>query len=191
MILYIDETENAQFFIVAGIIAKSDTDIELSYKQFKKSLNGLKLSDKAKARLFTEFKSTILDRSYQSIKLKMLKQISTVDAEILCSIYKKKTPKLSQVQKEAIYTTLFSNILGALESGTDIVFDRFGISDFEERVSGLVSMYNNVSSITPGDSEIYHGLQFADNICSTLRLHVSNEDIFKFYVQIQAMVLEV
>ena len=47
MILYVDETENAEFFIVAGIVSKADADIELSYKQFKKSLNGLRLSEKA------------------------------------------------------------------------------------------------------------------------------------------------
>ena len=39
MILYIDETENDDFFIVAGVLFSDEKDMELAYKQFKKRVN--------------------------------------------------------------------------------------------------------------------------------------------------------
>ncbi|WP_285945704.1 hypothetical protein [Thomasclavelia cocleata] len=49
--------------------------IDMAYKQFKKKVNTMKLKPKIKKKIFNEFKSTILDREFQRIKVKMLKEI--------------------------------------------------------------------------------------------------------------------
>ena len=54
MILYIDETENEQLFIVAGLLVDSETEIETAYKRFKNRIHGYKLSPKYKSKIFTE-----------------------------------------------------------------------------------------------------------------------------------------
>ena len=41
MILYIDETENDECFIVAGILANADLEVESAYRRFKKSIKSI------------------------------------------------------------------------------------------------------------------------------------------------------
>ena len=93
MILYIDETENEKYFIVAGLLVSSDTVIEKTYKSFKKVISKTIIKEKNKSKLFTEFKSSILDRSYPKIKIKMLKLISSIPGAIIYSCYIKKRTK--------------------------------------------------------------------------------------------------
>ena len=40
MVLYVDETENDDFFIVAGLLVESEEAVNESYKRFKKALRG-------------------------------------------------------------------------------------------------------------------------------------------------------
>lgn len=61
----------------------------MAYKQFKKKVNTMKLKPKIK-KIFNEFKSTILDREFQRIKVKMLKEILQIDNQIIYSCYVKK-----------------------------------------------------------------------------------------------------
>lgn len=190
MNLYIDETENDKFYIVAGVLAKSEIDIELSYKSFKKSLKGLRISDKAKSIIFTEFKASVIDRNYYRVKDKMLESIRDLDADVVYSVYKKRSRKLTQAQKEAVYITLISNILASLNDSTDVVFDRFGIDDFEDNVVKIGNSYDAVNSIVSMDSQDSHGLQYADNLCSTLRLHLSDEDVHNYFRWIKDKVVE-
>ena len=72
MILYIDETESDDYFIVAGLLTSSKAATNLSYKHFKKKLRSMKISDKEKQRIFYEFKAVLLDRHYQRIKINFI-----------------------------------------------------------------------------------------------------------------------
>lgn len=68
MILYIDETENDDYFIVTGLLVASKQNVDMSYKHFKKKVHAMNLSPKRKEKIFNEFKSVILDREFQRIK---------------------------------------------------------------------------------------------------------------------------
>ena len=65
MLLLVDETENNEFFIVTGLLVQSQKDIDLTYNRFKKIAKRINISDKKRGQLFTEFKSTLMDRNYQ------------------------------------------------------------------------------------------------------------------------------
>ena len=52
MILYVDETENDDFFIVCGLLVSSVEVIETSYKHFKKAVKNYPISDNEKQIVF-------------------------------------------------------------------------------------------------------------------------------------------
>ena len=135
--------------------------------------------------LYTEFKSTLLDRRYKRIKIKMLESIAEIEPTIIYSVYQKKVSKMNQVQKEAVYITLLTSILTHLKNETTVIFDRFGKTDFENNIMSLTKTIPNVVSIYPEDSQRQHGLQFADNICSVLPgiqdRHIQYADINAFF----------
>ncbi len=54
-----------------------------------------------------------------------------------------------------------------------------------------VISYQNVQAITPVDSQKEAGLQFADNLCSIIRLHKSGSDTYSFYPLIEKWVKEI
>ena len=83
MVLYIDETENEEFFIVAGLLVESDSVVQASYKHLKKSIRGMHIPDRYKAKVYTEFKSTLLDRDYRRIKQRMLVEIQELNGAII------------------------------------------------------------------------------------------------------------
>lgn len=190
MIIYIDETEHDDFFIVAGLFAKSDNDIILAYKHFKNSISHFPLSQNVKRNVFLEFKSTILDKQYQRIKKRLLSEITTIDGSVIFSCYTKKQKNLKQHQKESIYISLLSNIINSIDENVDIVFDEFKNRKFEEAIISTLSQFQNVHSISKNDSQSCPGLQFADNICSVIRLHLTDSDSDYYYEIIESMVRE-
>ena len=190
MVLYVDETENKDYFIVSGLLVDSEESTKLAYKQFKKSIKGYRISEKARSNLYTEFKSTIMDARYQRIKIKMLEMISSLDAKIICACYKKSINPLNQVLKESIYITLLSSIVSVINERTDIVFDQFGIDSFEESIAKSIAG-GCIESVVPRDSQTEAGLQFIDNICSAIRLYKSSNDTYDFYDIIKDIVVEV
>ena len=181
MIMYVDETENEDFFIVSGLLVNSSSDVELAFKQFKKSIHGAQISSKQKQELFTEFKSTQLDRHFQKLKIRLLESVCTFDNSIIYSCHIKKGPAFLQAQKEDVYVLLLSKIVASLEESTDIIFDTFNKKDFESRIINTILPYSNVSSIQARDSRTESGLQFVDNICSAIRLHLVGKDQNGFY----------
>lgn len=191
MVLYIDETENDQFFILAGLLVDSDLAVEEAYRHFKNSIKGIKLSNRAKSKVYTEFKATLLDKEYQKIKQRMLESITDLDCKILYSCYLKNGIKLNQVLKESIYITLLSSIVSAVDDSIEIVFDCFNKKGFEDNIVHSLNLDENVISIHPADSQKVHGLQFADNICSVVRRHKSEEDILDHYSMIKVFTEEV
>lgn len=70
MLLFVDETENQEYFIVTGLLLNSREDAEHVYKNFKKKAHNIPLPKCDKVKVFTEFKSTFLDKHYQQIKLR-------------------------------------------------------------------------------------------------------------------------
>ena len=181
MVLYIDETENREYFIVAGLLSENEASIDLAYKQFKNKVKGYKISHKAKSRLFTEFKSVLMDRNYPKYKRKMLEEISSTNCSILYAYYSKNGSNINQILKQSIYITLISEIVSCIEQNIDIIFDGFGIEGFENDIVKSVKAFSHVKSARPGDSQEEKGLQFIDNICSTIRRHISENEADIFY----------
>ena len=103
MMLYIDETENEQYFIVVGLLVNSKYDVDMSFKRFKKQAQKVLTNPKYKGLVLTEFKSTLLDRSYHKIKRKMLREIQSLEKRIIYSCYLKKDSVLKQSIKEKTY----------------------------------------------------------------------------------------
>ena len=188
MILYIDETENEKYFIVAGLLIESERSTIRLYKSFKKDIKDYKISNKLKTKIFTEFKSTILDSRFQRIKRKMLETISATDIRIVYSVFKKENSILKQNLKEKIYIDLLNSIIEGIDEEINVVYDRFGISSFETTIEDMVSKISGVKSITAGDSQLIPGLQFADNICSVIRSKISENDKNNYYPIIEKLV---
>ena len=79
MILYVDETENNEYFIVIGLLVWSREEANRVYKSFKKKARSISIPAKDKSKLFTEFKSVLMDRRYQKLKVKMIESIAEID----------------------------------------------------------------------------------------------------------------
>ena len=191
MILYIDETEHEEYFIVAGLLAESEQTVDLVYKRFKKSIKNYPLTNKAKQSIFLEFKSTLIDIRFQKIKTKMLQYIREIDGVVLYSCYVKKQKSMKEILKESVYITLLSNIINSIEVPIDIIFDEFKNKKFEDSIINTFIDFKNVRSITPFDSQEIPGLQFADNVCSVVRLHMTDTDKSNYYSYIEDMIRKV
>lgn len=191
MILYVDETENEEFFIVAGLLVETEQAVELAYKKFKKSISGIKLSEKEKQTVYLEFKATLLDKKYSRIKVKLLSAIRDIEDSVVYSCYIKKNEILNQPLKESVYITLLSNIINSFDNSISIIFDRFNKPDFENRIVESFADNSKIETIIAGDSQLVHGLQFVDNLCSVIRLHKSDCDEEGFYDILSDVIKEV
>ena len=191
MILFVDETENEDFFIVTGLLAHSKEEIDLAYKRFKKSIKNYPVSPAEKQLIFGEFKSVLLDRRYQRIKLKMLKELNSINETIIYSCYIKKRSGFPQLEKEKTYILLLNKIVSSIDHDIEIVFDTFNKLNFERKIIESVSGRENVIAISAQDSQLEPGLQFVDNLCSILRLKKSYKDTYNFYAFIEQFVIEV
>ena len=182
MILFVDETECKDYFIVAGLLTESKSKTDDAFKRFKKKVKNFPIPPKKKEKLFTEFKSVLLDKEYQKIKVCMLEHIDSLNYSIIYSVYKKDDNKFDQDSKEHIYIQLLNKIVSNIDDQIDIIFDTFNKKDFEEKIIKSLSQLSNVDSIKSQDSEIEFGLQFIDNICSIIRLHVDRKESTLYYL---------
>lgn len=89
MILFVDETKCEVYFIVAGLLTESKFKTDTTFKRFKKKVKNYPVPAKKKEKLFTEFKSTMLDKEFQKIKICMLEYIDSLNYSIFYSVYKK------------------------------------------------------------------------------------------------------
>ncbi|MCD7894711.1 MAG: DUF3800 domain-containing protein [Erysipelotrichaceae bacterium] len=190
MVLFVDETECVDFFIVAGLLVDSKDIINFIYKKFKNKLKGMKLSDKAKQQIYLEFKAVLLDKHYQKIKSKMIQELNNIDYSIIYSCYIKKDKTFNQRQKEEQYIYLLKNIILSIDEDIHIIFDTFNKNDFELNIINNISKCNNVLSIKSEDSRKEPGLQFVDNICSAIRLYKRNVNV-DFYMMLKNHIDEV
>ena len=191
MMLYIDETENEQYFIVVGLLANTKEEINHSFKHFKKYVNSLNYKPKDKQVMFIEFKSVMLDRKFQKVKSILLNEINKINCTIYYSYYKKEKHSFKQSQKEKIYINLLEKIVSSIDSRIDVIYDGFSNIDFESKIEKRISILENINSICSGNSQNEAGLKYVDNICSTIRLHISNEDKYQFYSSIKNIVIKV
>ncbi len=189
-LLYVDETECPEYFIVTGLLVNSKEDVDLAYKRFKNNIKGIRIPRDKKARLFTEFKSTLLDRDYKRVKEAMISELNKLE---YCAVYSCYVKKISfpQSVKEKIYIALLMRIVMEIRVNVEIVFDTFNNSGFESDIINCMQGCPNVVSIKPGDSQKEAGIQFVDNICSILRLHKTKRDIHAFHSLIKGFVKEV
>lgn len=181
MLLFVDETENEDMFIVTGFLVKSKEDADLAYKHFKRKIKDFRISDKEKRMLFTEFKSTLMDQHFQKLKIRMLEEIVAFDNSVIYSTYIKKDETFRQNRKEDIYVLLLSKIVASLDLETEIIYDTFNKRDFEERINATIAPFSHIISIRSADSRTEAGLQFVDNLCSVIRLYESGKDHYSFY----------
>lgn len=181
MLLFVDETENEDMFIVTGFLVKSKEDADLAYKHFKRKIKDFRISDKEKRMLYTEFKSTLMDQHFQKLKIRMLEEIVAFDNSVIYSTYIKKDETFRQNRKEDIYVLLLSKIVASLDLETEIIYDTFNKRDFEERINATIAPFSHIISIRSADSRTEAGLQFVDNLCSVIRLYESGKDHYSFY----------
>ena len=128
-----------------------------------------------------EFKSFVLDRSYQKIKKILFSIIAEVDIEIIYS-YRKITSKLSQEKKEKIYLKLLKNIINHINDDIVVVtFDSFNNTRLNSKIEKEIKELNNVKKVLCMNSYDSKGLQFADNVVGTIRRHISGIDINNDY----------
>lgn len=181
MVLFVDESENEKFFIVTGVLFKSKAIVDKAYKSFKKKANNISLSRRAKTLIYVEFKSFLIDNTYQKIKREMLNAVVGSKGTIIYSIYIKKDKFLKQGNKEKIYIKLLDNIVKMIKYDIDIIYDEFKITRFENMIKEIIGKNGNVKSINSGNSQLIYGLQFADNICSVIRMKISGDDKNNYY----------
>lgn len=191
MLLFIDETENEDYFIVTGFLIASREMAASAYKRFKKSISEMPIPRREKTVLYTEFKSTILDRRHKRVKIKMLESLNDVSPCIIYSCHIKKGMFFPQDYKESTYLTLLSKIVSSIDNDISVIFDTFNKQDFENRIIDRISSYPNVQAIMSRDSQKEPGLQYVDNLCSVIRLHKSDSDEYGFFNYIEKWIIEV
>ncbi|MCD7950748.1 MAG: DUF3800 domain-containing protein [Erysipelotrichaceae bacterium] len=182
MILYVDETESDEFFIVAGLLTNSKKDTDMTYKHFKKKIRNMPLSAHEKEKVFTEFKSVLLDNQYQRIKICMLEHINSLNYTIIYSVFYKSDRKIFQMQKEEQYICLLSKIIMHIDCDIDVIFDTFNKKDFENKIIESAKEFDNIKSIKKQDSRLEYGLQFIDNICSVIRAYKTYDNSNYYYM---------
>lgn len=191
MLLFVDETENESFFIVGGVLVDSRESASAAYKRFKRRIKDYPITNNERMKIYTEFKSYLLDKGYQRIKLRMIEEIDRLDSCIIFSCFVKKESVMLQEQKEHIYIALLSKIVSSIEEDISIIFDRFNIPTFEESIVQTVSEHQNVQAIMPRDSQEEPGLQFADNICSVLRQYKTEREENEYYRILKKRIREI
>ena len=110
---------------------------------------------------------------------------------IYYSCYIKKEKSLKQSIKEKEYIRMLEKIVSNIADDIDIIFDNFNKKDFEMKIVERIGSKDNVRSIKPMNSQLEAGLKYVDNICSVIRLHLSDHDEYSFYSFIKDKVINV
>ena len=186
-ISYIDETETNEYFIVCALTVESDLELEESFKSFKKKARNIstKLKEKEKRKLFTEFKSVELDNKYPGIKRAMLNHIDLLDCTITYSYQKKSRPDIDFEEKKKLYIAAIHEALDIVDKPKYVIFDYFKNKRFEQEIIDSFISDEMIISIIPGDSKMYSGLKYVDNICSVIRHRINNNDKHNYYYLIE------
>lgn len=191
MVLFVDETENEDLFLVGGVLAASRDDAFTAYKRFKKGIKDYPITENERRKIYTEFKSFILDKGYQRIKARMMREIDSLNGCVIFSCYAKKDSYFPQYKKEEVYVDLLSCIVSSINEDISVIFDGFSIPTFEQTIIETISSHKNVQAIMCRNSQTEPGLQFADNICSVLRHYKTTKEKSECYKIIEKRIREV
>lgn len=178
MYLYVDETEDKDYFVVGGILVQDEIILLSLHKKIAKIIKRQNYSLKTKAMLLTELKDYQINKSYRRLKKIVLKELYG-SSIYYCSIYIKKN-NFKQVDKEKKYIKLLKNISSGIESNINIVYDEFRLRRFHNNIEVELSKLGNVVSIISGNSQSNKSLQFADIICGTIRRFYQEQDVEMF-----------
>lgn len=189
--LFIDESIDSKYYVVGGILVDNENDLLLVYNQFKKQVLNMSLTNKQKKQITTEFKSTLMDKTYPAIKRKFLYKLRSLNCKIVYA-YKILNEKISKDFSERTYIELLSNIVDSINDNVVIVtFDNFSNVKFEENIIETISKLPNVKSIKKDHSYNNKGLQFADNVVGVIRRKLSNIDENNFYDIVSNIVVSI
>ena len=189
--LFIDESIDEKFYVVGGILTDSESELLLVYNQFKKQVLNMPLTNKQKINITTEFKSTLLDKTYPQIKKKFLYKVNTFNCDVIYS-YKTLNEKLNKDISETTYIELLTNIVRSINDDVIVItFDNFSNVRFENRIISTIGNLKNVKSIKKDYSYNNKGLQFADNVVGVIRRKLSDTDNNGFFDIISNKIVEV
>ena len=169
MLLFVDETENDDLFLVGGLLVESREAAIYAYKKFKKRIRDFKIPDRYRVELYREFKSTLLDRDYPRVKARMLEEITQLNCKLVYACYSKPNTPFVQEMKESVYISLLSRIASFIGEDISIIFDAFNIPSFDQKIVDELSKLKSVQAIMGRNSQSEPGLQLADNLCSVYR----------------------
>ena len=189
--LFIDESIDEKFYVVGGILTDSESELLLVYNQFKKQVLNMPLTNKQKINITTEFKSTLLDKTYPQIKKKFLYKVNTFNCDVIYS-YKTLNEKLNKDISETTYKELLTNIVRSINDDVIVItFDNFSNVRFENRIISTIGNLKNVKSIKKDYSYNNKGLQFADNVVGVIRRKLSDTDNNGFFDIISNKIVEI
>lgn len=191
MVLFVDETENENLFLVGGVLVESKEEVHAAYKRFKRRIKDYPITNRFRTEVFREFKSTLLDKRYQRIKSRMVEEIADLDCKIIYACFKKSELKFDQELKEKVYMELLARISSSIDEDISIVFDAFNVPSFDEKVVRELSKQKAVQAIMPQNSQSEPGLQLIDNICSVLRYYKTSGEKNDWYKMLENKILEV
>lgn len=188
--LFIDESIDSKYYVVGGVLVNKENDLLFVYNQIKRQILNMSLTDKQKKMITTEFKSTILDRTFPLIKRKFLYKLNAIDCNVIYS-YKEIKQTFNKEYNESTYIDLLTNIVNYINDDVLIVtFDNFSNTKFEDKIIKTIGSIPKVKSIKTDYSYNNKGLQFADNVVGVIRRKLNNNDPNEFYDIISNKVIQ-
>lgn len=179
--LFIDESIDSKYYVVGGVLVNKENDLLFVYNQIKRQILNMSLTDKQKKMITTEFKSTLLDRTFPLIKRKFLYKLNTIDCNVIYS-YKEIKQTFNKEYNETTYIDLLTNIVNYINDDVLIVtFDNFSNKKFEDNIIKTIGNIPKVKSIKTDYSYNNKGLQFADNVVGVIRKKLNDNDTNNFY----------
>jgi len=188
MYLYIDETEDDDYFVVGGILVNEEDTLVSIHKKITKIIKRQKYSIKTKSNLLTELKDYQLNKSYRKLKRTILSELEDSGSYYYSLYIKKKHFK--QVDKENVYIRLLKKIASNIETDISIVYDEFRLRRFHNNIEVELMKLDNVVSIESANSQSNKSLQFADIICGTIRRYHQDQDT-EMYNLIEEKVIDI
>lgn len=188
--LFIDESIDSKYYVVGGVLVNKENDLLFVYNQIKRQILNMSLTDKQKKMITTEFKSTLLDRTFPLIKRKFLYKLNAIDCNVIYS-YKEIKQTFNKEYNESTYIDLLTNIVNYINDDVLIVtFDNFSNTKFEDKIIKTIGSIPKVKSIKTDYSYNNKGLQFADNVVGVIRRKLNNNDPNEFYDIISNKVIQ-
>lgn len=115
----------------------------------------------------------------------MLNHIDLLDCSITYSYQRKSQPEIKFEEKKKLYITAIHEALDIIDKPKYAIFDYFKNKKFEQEIIDSFITDEKVLLIAPGDSKVYSGLKYVDNICSVVRNKINDNDMHNYYYLIE------